>query len=152
MKTNEARDVVLHKQLVEIGFPAFVEASADGPLFLTPGAGGDVLGPLNGLKNRMREFIRPIVPDPRVQPNHGWRHLFSTICKEAEIDPSVYHAIMGHADITVADNYGDVSLKAQASAIYKLPSFDLDKLRAMAAGPGDFRQIPPALSSAAQRS
>lgn len=141
VKTNIARDVVLHRQLIELGFPAFVEASADGPLFLTPAKGGNVLGPLDGLLNRMREFIRPIVPDPRVQPNHGWRHLFSTICKEAEIDPSVYHAIMGHVETTVADKYGDVTLKAKAAAIRKLPSFDLDKLRALSSGQTKLQRI-----------
>ena len=143
VKTDEAREIVLHQQLVELGFPNFVEASSEGPLFLTSGNGGDVLGPLAGLLNRMREFVRPIVPDPNVQPNHGWRHLFSTTCKEAEIDPSVYHAIMGHAETTVADRYGDVTLKAKAVAIRKLPSFDLDKLRVIAGGRGNVQSIEP---------
>jgi integrase len=129
VKTDEAREVVLHPQLVELGFPDFVKANAEGPLFLTPAKGGDVLGPLAGLLNRMREFVRPIVPDPNVQPNHGWRHLFTTICEEAEINYRVYNAIMGHAGRTAADSYGDVTLKAKAAAIRKLPSFDLDKLR-----------------------
>jgi integrase len=84
------------------------------------------------LLNRMREFIRPIVPDPNVQPNHGWRHLFTTICEEAEISPRTYKTIMGHAGTTVADGYGDVTLKAKAAAIRKLPSFDLNKLRTIA--------------------
>ena len=134
VKINEARDVVLHPQLVELGFPAFVEASSPGPLFLMPGKGGDVLGPLGGLKNRMREFIRPIVPDPNVQPNHGWRHLFTTTCEEAEINPRVYNAIMGHAGRTVAEKYGDVTLKARAAAIQKMPSFDLANLGRPAGG------------------
>jgi integrase len=133
VKNDEAREIILHQQLIELGFPAFVEASAEGPLFLTPGEGGDVLGPLAGLLNRMREFIRPIVPDPRVQPNHGWRHLFTTICEEAGINYRVYNAIMGHAGRTAADNYGDVTLKAQASAIRKLPSFDMSRLREVSA-------------------
>ncbi|AWN38927.1 DUF6538 domain-containing protein [Methylobacterium radiodurans] len=133
VKTDEAREVVLHQQLIKLGFPAFVQASAEGPLFLTPGKGGDVLGPLAGLLNRMREFVRPVVPDPNVQPNHGWRHLFTTICEEAEINYRVYNAIMGHAGRTAADSYGDVTLKAKAAAIRKLPSFDLDKLRAIVA-------------------
>ncbi|TXN06944.1 hypothetical protein FV222_03850 [Methylobacterium sp. WL103] len=71
--------------------------------FLPPGNGGDVLGPLAGLLNRMPKFVRPIVPDPNVQPYHRWRHLFTTICEEAEISPRVYNAIMGHAGRTVAD-------------------------------------------------
>lgn len=132
VKNDEAREIVLHHQLIELGFPDFVEARPEGPLFLTPSKGGDVLGPLAGLLNRMREFIRPIVPDPNVQPNHGWRHLFTTICEEAAINYRVYNAIMGHVGRTAADNYGDVTLKAKATAIRKLPSFELDKLRAIA--------------------
>ena len=143
VKTDEAREVVLHHQLVELGFPAFVADSREGPLFLTPGKGGDVLGPLSGLLNRMREFVRPIVPDPNVQPNHGWRHLFTTICEEAEINPRVYNAIMGHAGRTVADGYGDVTLKAKAVATRKLPSFDLEKLRVIACGRGNVQSIEP---------
>ena len=132
VKNDEARDIVLHQQLVELGFPAFVEASAEGHLFIKLGKEGDVLGPLQALKNRMVEFVRPIVPDPNVQPNHGWRHLFTTKCEEAGINPRVYNAIMGHAGRTVAEGYGNVTLKAIAPAIAKLQSFDLDRLRGIA--------------------
>ncbi|KQT64480.1 hypothetical protein ASG62_05900 [Aureimonas sp. Leaf427] len=125
VKTNQARDIVLHPQLVELGFPRFVEESAPGHLFLVPAPGGDVLGPLSGLLNRMREFVRPVVPDPRVQPNHGWRHLFTTLCIDAEIEGRVYNAIQGHAARNVAEQYGDVTLKAKAAAISKLPWFDI---------------------------
>lgn len=131
VKNNEARDIVLHNQLIELGFPAFVKASPEGHLFLKLGKGGDVLGPLQALKNRMVEFVRPIVPDPNVQPNHGWRHLFTTKCEEAGINPRVYNAIMGHAARTVAEGYGNVTLKAMALAIEKLQSFDLDRLQAI---------------------
>lgn len=132
VKNNEARDVVLHPQLIELGFPVFVNTASEGPLFLTPRANGNVLGPLKVLSNRIRDFVRPIVPDPRVQPNHGWRHLFTTSCEESEINPRVYKAIMGHAGQTAADKYGDVTLKTKSAAIRKLPSYDLDILRVMA--------------------
>jgi len=58
VKTNEAREVVLHPQVVSLGFPDFVEGAPDGPLFLTLAASGDVSGPLQGLKNRLTEFAR----------------------------------------------------------------------------------------------
>ena len=76
IKTNEARKVVLHSHLVEQGFPVFAGAAPAGHLFLKPGKGGDVLGPLQGVKNRLAEFARKIVTDPNVAPNHGcglWR-------------------------------------------------------------------------------
>ena len=59
IKTNEARTVVLHTHLVELGFPAFVEAAQPGHLFLKPSKSGDVLGPLQGLKNRLAESLGP---------------------------------------------------------------------------------------------
>ena len=111
-----------------------------------------MLGPLAGLLNRMREFVRPIVPDPNVQPNHGWRHLFTTICEEAEISPRTYNAIMGHAGRTTAESYGDVTLKAKDAAICKLSSFDLDKLRTMAPKRAEAPGPSPAISFAARRS
>jgi len=85
--------VVLHAQLVELGFPEFVRASPDGHLFLTPAADGAVRGPLRGLKNRLAEFAREIVPDPNVAPNHAWRHRFKTVGMEAGIPPRILDAI-----------------------------------------------------------
>jgi integrase len=57
VKTNEVRLVPLHSHLIDLGFPTFVQQSADGPLFLrryTPGT-------LQALKNRLAEFARGIV-------------------------------------------------------------------------------------------
>jgi integrase len=121
VKTNEAREVVLHEQLVERGFCAFATKAAAGHLFLKPGDGGDVRGPLQGLKNRLAEFARATVTDPNVAPNHGWRHRFKTIGREAGIDPGVLDAIQGHAPGSVSDRYGEVTLKTMAAAIAKLP-------------------------------
>jgi hypothetical protein len=50
------------------------------------------------------------------------------MCIDAGIEARVYNAIQGHAGRTVAEQYGDVTLKAKAAAIRKLPSFDLEKL------------------------
>ena len=85
VKTKKAREVPLHAHLIELGFTTFVAAAAPGHLFVTPGKGGDVLGPLGGVKNRVREFVREVVHDPNVAPNHGWRHLFKTIGVEVGI-------------------------------------------------------------------
>ena len=127
VKTNEAREVTLHPQLVALGVVEFVQSSSEGPLFLKPGAGGDVLGPLQGLKNRLVEFARAIVPDPNVAPNHGWRHRFKTVGMEAGIPPRILDAIQGQAPRSVADTYGDVTLKTIAAAINSLPSYAVQK-------------------------
>jgi hypothetical protein len=71
--------------LVELGGPAFV-ASVPPGLFLKPSKSGDVLGPLQGLKNRLSEFVRTVVKDPNVAPMHGFRHRFKTVGMEAHLD------------------------------------------------------------------
>ncbi|MET4635621.1 DUF6538 domain-containing protein [Kaistia defluvii] len=123
VKTDEARDVPLHLDLIDEGFIEFVKASKAGPLFLIPAQDGDVLGPLQGVKNRLGEFVREVVDDPRVQPNHGWRHRFKSVCRDMGVDPGVRDAIQGHAARTVADEYGEVSITAKAIAIDKLPRY-----------------------------
>jgi integrase len=121
VKTNEARAVVLHEHLVELGFCAFVSAAPAGHLFLKPGKGGEVRGPRRGLKNRLADFARAIVTDPNVAPNHGWRHRFKTVGMEAGIAPRILDAIQGQAARTAADNYGDVTIRTMATAIALLP-------------------------------
>ena len=54
VKTNEAREVVLHTQIIELGFDTFVQRAGAGPLFLKAAADGDVLGPLRGLQKQAR--------------------------------------------------------------------------------------------------
>ncbi|HEX3919186.1 MAG TPA: hypothetical protein VHW60_17760 [Caulobacteraceae bacterium] len=121
VKTNEAREVVLHQHLVEQGFPEFVAKAPAGHLFLRPAKGGDVLGPWQGVKNRLQEFARAIVTDRGVAPNHGWRHRFKTVGMEAGIAPRILDAIQGQAPASVADSYGEVTLRTQAEAIRRLP-------------------------------
>lgn len=122
VKTDEARDVVLHLHLVETGFPAFVQGAEPGHLFVTPHKlTRDVLGPLQGITNRLGEQARTVVKDPLVKPNHGWRHRFKTVSRSVGIDPRVMDAIQGHAARTAGDDYGDVTVAAMALALAKFP-------------------------------
>lgn len=59
--------------------------------------------------------------DPRVMPNHGWRHRFKTVAREAGMDSRVVDAIQGHAPRTAGDDYGDVTVAAIALAMAKFP-------------------------------
>ena len=123
VKNKKAREVPLHEHLIELGFTDFVEAVSAGPLFVTPGADGNITGPLNGVENRVREFVREVVADPDVAPNHAWRHLFKTVGVEADIQERVLDAICGHASATVSRKYGRVTLRAKADALAKFPRF-----------------------------
>jgi integrase len=121
VKTKQAREVPLHPQLVELGFPAFVENMRAERLFLVPDAEGAVAGPLQAVKNRLGEFAREHVSDRGVSPNHGWRHRFRTVATEAGITGNVIDALCGWSARSVGDRYGSVSLKARADAILRLP-------------------------------
>ena len=88
-------------------------------------AGADLIGPLQGLKNRLAEFARAIVPDPNVAPMHGWRHRFKTVGMEAGIPTRVLDAIQGHAPRTAAEAYGEVTIRTMAAAIERLPKVEV---------------------------
>lgn len=124
VKSKAVREVVLHTHLVEMGFPMFVGASKAGPLFLVVEKHGENLrGKWQATKNRLAEFARAVIPDADVQPNHGWRHSFATIGREAGIEDSILFAIGGWAPPTVGGRYGGVTLQAQAAAFAKFPRF-----------------------------
>jgi integrase len=126
VKTDEARDVVLHRQVIEMGFPEFYEKSKGGYLFIDPKAGE--LGVRNAVKtarNKVNVFVREVVKDPNVDPSHGWRHRFKTVGIEQEVAMRVLDAIQGHAPRNASEDYGDVTIKAKANAIAKFPFIDV---------------------------
>jgi integrase len=127
VKNKEVREIPIHSHLTQLGFLTFVEASADGHLFLTPSAKGGVRGPWLGLKNRVADFVREVVSDIRVAPNHAWRHLFKTVGREHDIQERVLDAICGHAATTEGGKYGDVTLRAKAKAMAVFPRFPFDE-------------------------
>jgi integrase len=117
-KDKKRREVPVHSHLIELGFAELVNKGSEEYLFVS-----NPNGSLNGVKNRVSEFVRQYVPDPRVRPNHGWRHLFKTIGREAEIGERVLEAICGHAPRTTGEGYGDYTLKAKIRAIEKFPGY-----------------------------
>ena len=126
VKTNEARDIVLHPQLLALGFPEFVEKAGTGHIFVTPRTGdGDVLDAIKSARNKLGDFVREVVSDRNVNPNHGWRHRFKTVGREAGIDSGILDAIQGHKPRNVADSYGDVTIRTMAAAIGKLPWYEI---------------------------
>ncbi|WP_247389256.1 MULTISPECIES: tyrosine-type recombinase/integrase [unclassified Bradyrhizobium] len=126
VKTDEARDVVLHRQVIEGGFLEFFEKSKGGYLFIDPKAGE--LGVRNAVKtarNKVNEFVREVVKDKNVDPSHGWRHRFKTVGIDQGVEMRVLDAIQGHAPRTVSEGYGDVTIKAKANAIARFPAIDV---------------------------
>ncbi|MGX7743148.1 site-specific integrase [Rhodopseudomonas parapalustris] len=135
VKSNEAREVVLHPQLIELGFIEFVQRAAPGHLFITPRPrDGDLLAPIKTARNKLGAFVREVITDPNINPNHGWRHRFKTVGRECGVADTVLDALQGHAPKTVGDHYGDVTIRARAAAIGKFPRYEVDRQSAAKGG------------------
>lgn len=124
VKDKTARDVVVHEHLIERGFLDFVRGRNTVYLFLEDDAmKRDVHMALNVGRNRMALFVRQVVKDNKVSPNHGWRHAFKTVCREVGIADTVSDAITGHSPDNIGGAYGDVTLPTIAAAIAKFPRY-----------------------------
>lgn len=124
VKTKEMREVPVHDHLIELGFIAFLTVAPEGRLFMWT---GEDRGAWRTAKNRITTFIREIVDDPNVAPNHAWRHTFKTIGSEVGIQDKVLDAICGHAPRTEGESYGGVTLTAKANAMRTFPRFRIDQ-------------------------
>lgn len=109
IKSKSYRLVPVHRHLIDLGFLDFVNESGDGPLFT------------NGAYKRVVDFVRTVITDERVQPNHGWRHRMKTIARNLGLDHRVVDAIQGHAPRTAGEDYGDVSIQAMTRVIAAIP-------------------------------
>ena len=109
IKSGAYRLVPVHQHLVDLGLLRFVEASDDGPLFA------------KGSYKRVVDFVRTVVTDKRVQPNHAWRHRLKTIARNLGLDHRVIDCIQGHAARTAGEDYGDVSVVAMARVVAAIP-------------------------------
>ncbi|MET4021282.1 hypothetical protein [Bradyrhizobium sp. S3.2.12] len=99
----------MHQHLLDLGLLRFVEDSDEGSLFA------------KGSYKRVLDFVRTVVTDKRVQPNHGWRHRLKTIARSLGLDHRVVDAIQGHAPRTAGEDYGDVTVTAMARVIAAIP-------------------------------
>lgn len=123
VKTKQYRDVPLHPHLVGQGFLLFVAKSPKGPLFYSRSTLKKGEAPWTNVSGKLSKWARQAgVTDTRVQPNHGWRHRFKTVGRDAGIDERVLDAICGHAPKTAGADYGDVSLRAMAEGLAKFPT------------------------------
>lgn len=125
VKGKRYRDVPIHRQLIDIGFLDFVKASPGGPLFHSPSADLKKL-PAQAVSGRVAKWLQSekLIPDG-VQPNHGWRHRFKTLSREAGLDPHVVDSIQGHSGRTASDGYGDVTLITKKTAVERLACYDV---------------------------
>lgn len=125
VKTGEMREVPIHAHLEEMGFLEFVSKAPDGHLFMWSGDGRSAW---RTAKNRLTGEIRTVVTDPNVQPNHGWRHTFKTIGREAGLQDFLLDAITGHAPRTEGDKYGGATIAAKVKAMEAFPRYDTESV------------------------
>lgn len=113
VKTGLHRDVPLHPHLLDLGLLEWVERKRPGQLF-----------PKNAAQVSAR-FVRRVLDLPEgrgeLAPNHGWRHRFKTVAREAGIPRDAADAIQGHADGSASAGYGEWSVNALQPWVSKLP-------------------------------
>jgi integrase len=129
-KGNAARYVAIHPDLIEQGFIQFVQACRDGPLFYDPrrGRGGATANPQHTkVGEHIARWMRAIgLDDPRVRPNHAWRHRFKTLARKVRMDVGARDYMQGHAPGSEGEAYGDFEPDVLLHEISKLPRFALD--------------------------
>ncbi|MEO8243571.1 MAG: tyrosine-type recombinase/integrase [bacterium] len=126
VKAGGYRDVPLHPQLVELGFPAFAKERGAGPLFYRSTNLEGSLAGARTVSGRISEWLnRSNLVPPGVAPSHGWRHRFKTVGREIGASDRVLDAICGHSGRTAGDNYGDVTISAKQQVIGKMPCYEL---------------------------
>ncbi|TNC08249.1 integrase [Methylobacterium terricola] len=117
---NSERTIPVHPNLIAQGFLEFVASAKPGPLFteLPPDRFGSRGG--NGSKVLGR-WIRSLgMVDPRMQPNHGWRHRFSTLSRDKGLREDVTIYMLGRQK-SVSGAYGGYGLPMLLEQISRIP-------------------------------
>ncbi|MCC1482324.1 site-specific integrase [Roseibaca sp. Y0-43] len=132
VKGDKFREVVLHEHLLEQGLIDFVADSNDGYLFCKP-ASDTPIDPLNPprpphviARTKLADWVRKQgVEDPRIRPNHAWRHTFKRRAARAGIEQRLRDGICGHSSGSVGAIYETPSLEDIAEAISRFPRYDV---------------------------
>jgi integrase len=128
VKTGQYRIVPLHPHLIEMGLPQFIRDHLPGPLFYSPKkVGEDTMSRAKSAGKKVGIWVREVagVTDPKVWPNHGWRHRFKTIARDVDIPPEYSDTLTGHEDGRASSDYGETTVKALWREIQKLPRYKL---------------------------
>ena len=128
VKTGVYRMVPLHPHLIELGVLDMVRSRTSGPLFYVPNDRKRKPGHTQAasVRGKVSDWVRDAakITDPRVQPNHAWRHRFKTIARDVDIAPRYMDAIQGHDDGSASTEYGENTMKALYREILKLPRYE----------------------------
>ena len=132
VKAGGYRDVPLHRQVIALGFIAFVEAAKPGPLFHSAKDPSRFATAAQGVSDALGKWLQELKLVPNgVRPNYGWRHRLKTTALELGLTMRVIDAMQGHAGRTAGENYGDVTIIAKVRVIDALPDYDLTDMSDM---------------------
>lgn len=119
------RKVPVHPDLLELGFLDFVarrakQDKANVRLFKEIKFGADKQASTVYSKTFARLMNKVGLTDSRLV-FHSWRHGVEDALRDAEVQPYIIDAIVGHADNTIGSKYGKgVSLAVMAEAVAKM--------------------------------
>lgn len=130
VKNKRPRDIPLHPQIVEQGFPEFVMGRGPGPLFydLSRRRGGSEENhPSQKVGENLAAWVRKNCNgDKRISPNHAWRHRFNQVARSVEMIPEIRDAVLGHKPRTEGEKYGGyIDWKLMWPQIKLLPRYDV---------------------------
>lgn len=130
VKTRQYRLVPLHPHLIETGLADFIRNQPQGQLFIENKeykTEEDLIRRASNAVKMIGTWVRneTEVTDPRIQPNHAWRHRFKTIARDVDIQPEYMNAIQGHEDGRAASEYGEITVKTLHREIIKLPRYKI---------------------------
>ena len=130
VKTDKPRVVPVHPDLIRQGLLSFVKERGTGPLFYDERRArvrSAKSHPAKTVSGRLSEWVRDIgVTDPNIQPNHGWRHLFMTLCRTHGVQEEARYFMVGHTARDVGQRYGDASPAFLHRELTKIPAFAVD--------------------------
>ncbi|MEW6255074.1 MAG: DUF6538 domain-containing protein [Pseudomonadota bacterium] len=130
-KTDRARWVPLHPSIIRQGFIRWVRDRPPGPLFLEMQIHrGGTTPPPERVGQHLSMWVRQDVGinDPRIQPNHAWRHRFKTLSRDCDLRGDAADYLQGHTPSTAGESYGDHKAMALLREIEKLPDIDLSSV------------------------
>ena len=105
---SSKRIIPLHPKLIEEGFLDFVARCPSKDLFAdaSPDRFGNRGGNATKVISRwVREKLQ--ITDPRISPNHSFRHRFSTLCNNYRVQPEMRDRMMGHSRGAASEIYGE---------------------------------------------
>jgi len=123
VKTANRRNVPIHSALIREGLLDYAAGLPPGQLF--PDKKPDKYGMIGGRAyNVVGLWVRETVgiADPRLAPNHSWRHRMEDEMRDHGVDQEVRDSICGHVSASTGRLYGQrgVALRRLAEAIERL--------------------------------